>query len=339
MKISFYTAARSQEGDGGIHGFDAESKRVYFEPLKGVSYLAYSPNRSILYAVFKEGECNQVIAFHRAKDGFLTAGNRVETHGKSSCHITTDPLGQFLYCANYLTGDFNEFRLEENGVFGKQERLLSYPGTLGPNKKRQEHAHAHCTVFTPDGKFLCIVDLGIDEVLLYPFTPGEGIAAEPSFRYRSANPGAGPRHLLFSPDGQVAWLANEVDNTVSTLHYTEGRLKHLSTLSTLPEKFTGASTVAAIRLSPNGRHLCVSNRGHDSFACYEVAPDGSLKLHSFVPVNGVGPRDINFLPCGKALASCNEGTNNVTFFRYDPKTGNFTLLPQVEPMPDPLCVI
>ncbi len=338
MRISFYTAARSQEGDGGIYGFDSDSKRIYFEPLKGVTYLAYSPDRAILYAVFREGTCNKVIAYHRAKDGSLSPVNRAETHGGSSCHITTDPAGQFLYCANYLTGDFNEFRLE-NGVFGKQQRLISYPGVPGPNRSRQEHAHAHCTVFTPDGKFLCVVDLGLDEVLLYPFTPGAGIAAEPSFRYRSANPGAGPRHILFSPDGRTAWLANEVDNTVSILRCTPGRLEHLFTLSTLPEDFTGSNTVAAIRLSPNGKHLCVSNRGHNSFACYAVSPDGLLKLHSIVSVNGAGPRDINFLPGGKALASCNEGTNNVTFFRYNPETGAFTLLPQVEPMPDPLCVI
>ncbi len=339
MQISFYTAARSQEGDGGIYGFDADSKRVYFEPLKGVSYLAYSPNRSILYAVFKEGDRNQVIAYFRSKDGSLKAANRVETHGGSSCHITPGPLGQFLYCANYLTGNFNEFRLEKNGTFGKEERLISYPGVLGPNKKRQDRPHAHCTVFTPDGKYLCVVDLGLDEVLLYPFTVGQGVAAEPSFRYRSANPGAGPRHLLFSPDGQTAWLANEVDSTVSVLRYTAGRLEHISTLSTLPADFGGDNTVAAIRLSPNGKHLCVSNRGHDSFACYETGPDGSLNLLSIVPVNGAGPRDINFLPGGKALASCNEGTNNVTFFRYNSKTGVFTARTQVEAMPDPLCVI
>ena len=338
MQTIFYAAARSQESDGGIYGFDSNSSRMFFEPLKGVTYLIYSPDRSFLYAVYKEDTCNQVAAYRRGKDGSISPVNKVETHGNASCHIAADPAGQFLYCANYLTGDFNEFRLE-NGVFGKEQRLISYTGTLGPNRKRQEHTHAHCTAFTPDGKFLCIVDLGIDEVLLYPFTPGKGIAAEPSFRYHCANPGAGPRHILFSPDGRIAWVANEVDNTVSTLRYSSGRLEHISSQTILPEDFTGSNTAAAIRLSPNGRHLCVSNRGHNSFACFKVSPDGTLKLYDIVPVNGVGPRDVNFLPCGKALASCNEGTNDVTFFRYNPDDGAFTALPQVEKMPDPLCIL
>lgn len=97
-------------------------------------------------------------------------------------------------------------------------------------------------------------DLGLDEVLLFRFTPEKGIENTPVFRYRGIA-GSGPRHILFSPDGRHAWLANEVDNTVSVLEYADGTLKHVSTLSTLPEglKFEGETKVAALRLPPNGK--------------------------------------------------------------------------------------
>ena len=197
--------------------------------------------------------------------------------------------------------------------------------------------HAHCVCFTPDQEFLCLVDLGLDEVLLFRFTPGAGIDEKPVFRYRG-NPGSGPRHLLFSPDQKTAWLANEVDNTVSVLSYDRGTLTQRMTLPTLPSDFTGENTVAAIRLSPNGRHLLVSNRGHDSIACYAV--NGSvLALYDIVKTNGAGPRDINFLPFGHTVCACNEKSDLLTFLSYDPETGELKLRPETETMPGPLCVI
>lgn len=344
MDQIFYIAARSQEKNGGIYGYgqddDHSCGQVFFTPLKGVSYLAYSPKRRYLYAVYKEGTANKVASYDLSDDSTLVFMNNVETHGESSCHITTDPACRYLYCANYTSGNLNEFRLA-NGSFTGEGRMITYSGKLGPNRRRQEHTHAHCVRFTPDYNYLCLVDLGLDEVLLFRFTPEKGIENTPAFRYRGIA-GSGPRHILFSPDGRHAWLANEVDNTVSVLEYADGTLEHVSTLSTLPEslKFEGETKVAALRLSPNGKHLLVSNRGYDSIACYHVAPDASLTLYDIVDSYGSGPRDINFLPCGCMVAACNELSGNVTFFRYDPDSGKLTyLLGEDVRIPGPLCVI
>ncbi len=344
MDQIFYIAARSQEKNGGIYGYGQDDghscEQVFFTPLKGVSYLAYSPKRRYLYAVYKEGTVNKVASYDLSDDSTLVFMNSVETHGESSCHITTDPACRYLYCANYTSGNLNEFKLE-NGSFTGEGRMITYSGKLGPNRRRQEHTHAHCVRFTPDYNYLCLVDLGLDEVLLFRFTPEKGIENTPAFRYRGIA-GSGPRHILFSPDGRHAWLANEVDNTVSVLEYADGTLKHVSTLSTLPEglKFEGETKVAALRLSPNGKHLLVSNRGYDSIACYHVAPDASLTLYDIVNSYGAGPRDINFLPCGCMVAACNELSGNVTFFRYDPDSGKLTyLLGEDVKVPGPLCVI
>ena len=337
MKTAYYIAANSQTDRGGIYGYTADSEPVFFEPLREASYLAFSPDRKLLYSVSK-GEENFASVYRIREDGSLELLGRRSTHGLASCHLTTDPAGEFLYCANYTSGSFNEFRLKD-GLFGgpESERYFETHGTLGPNTARQEHSHAHCTVFTPDGQYLCIVDLGVDEVQLYAFTPGKGIEPEPVFRYHSVNPGAGPRHLLFSPDGRTAWLANELDNTVSVLDYRNGELKHRATLSTLPADFREYSKVAAVRLSPDGRFLCVSNRGHDSFACYAVAPDGGLDLREIVPSAGVSPRDINFLPGGAEFVCCNETSDSVTFFRY--QAGKFTQEERKFDLPGVLCCL
>ena len=337
MQTQYYIAANSQTERGGIYGYSAGSEQTFFEPLQGVSYLAFSPDRKLLYTTSK-GDLNYVSVYRIREDGSLQYLDRRDTHALSSCHITTDPAGDFLYCANYRSGSFNEFRLKDGLFQGPDsERYFETQGKLGPNPTRQEHAHAHCTVFTPDGKYLCIVDLGLDEVQLFAFTPGKGICGTPAFHYHSVNPGAGPRHLLFSPDGKTAWLANEVDNTVSVLTYQDGTLTHRNTLSTLPADFKDYSKASAIRLSPDGKFLCVSNRGYDSFACFEVNAAGDLKLHCIVPSNGVSPRDVNFLPGGAEFVCCNETPGSVTFFRYC--NGEFVPEQRQFDLPGALCCL
>ena len=337
MQTAYYIAANSDDARGGIYGFDTNSNPVFFEPLLKVSYLAFSPDRKLLYTVSK-GETNYAGVYRIRENGSLEFLDRRDTHGLSSCHLTADPSGEFLYCANYASGSFHEFHLK-NGLFQgpDSERHMEMRGKTGPNPERQNHAHAHCTVFTPDGKYLCIVDLGLDEVQLFAFTPGKGITEKPVYRYRSVNPGAGPRHLLFAPDGRTAWLANELDNTVSVLHYRNGTLAHRKTLSTLPPDCTGYSKASAIRLSPDGKILCVSNRGYDSFACYAVNADGDLERLRIVPSGGESPRDMNFLPGGKEFVCCNEFSNSVTFFRYE--AGKFIPMERKFDLPGALCCL
>ena len=336
-RTAYYIAANSKGKRGGIYGFDADSVQTFFEPLQEVSYLAFSPDRKLLYTVSK-GEINYAGVYRIREDGSLEFIDRRTTHAQSSCHVTTDPAGEFLYCANYRSGSFNEFHLK-NGLFQgpDSERYIEMQGKLGPNPDRQEHAHAHCTVFTPDGKYLCIVDLGLDEVQLFAFTPEKGVTETPVFRYRSVNPGAGPRHLLFAPDGKTAWLVNEVDNTVSSLRYRNGTLTHRKTLPTLPPDFTGYSKASAIRLSPDGKYLCVSNRGYDSFACYQVAADGDLKLKEIIPSRGKSPRDMNFLPGNREFVCCNESSDSVTFFQY--RDGEFIPGNRQFDLPGALCCL
>lgn len=336
-RTAYYIAANSETERGGIYGFDIHSEPVFFEPLKGASYLAFSPDLKLLYSVSK-GEVNYAGVYRIREDGSLEFLDRRPTHGFSSCHLTTDPAGDFLYCASYRSGSFHEFRLKE-GLFrgAESERDFETQGRPGPDPERQERSHAHCTVFTPDGKYLCVVDLGLDEVQLFPFAPGQGITGTVSFRCRSATPGAGPRHLLFAPDGKTAWLANELDNTVSVLDYRGGTLEHRQTLSTLPEGFSGYSKASAIRLSPDGKHLCVSNRGYDSFACYAVGEDGSLELRGITPAGGVSPRDVNFLPGSGEFVCCNETSDTVTFFRY--RDGDFIPEEHQLELPGALCCL
>src|SRR5262249_60188105 len=78
--------------------------------------------------------------------------------------------------------------------------------------------------------------------------------------------GAGPRHMVFRPDGRFAYVINELHSTVTAFAYDAGAgaLHEVQTISTLPEHFDGANSGAEIDVHPSGRWLYASNRGHNS---------------------------------------------------------------------------
>ncbi|HWO13226.1 MAG TPA: beta-propeller fold lactonase family protein, partial [Polyangiaceae bacterium] len=130
----------------------------------------------------------------------------------------------------------------------------------------------------------------------------------------------------------------ELDDTVAALAFDAqaGTLSQLQTLSTLPEGVNGASnTGAEIQVSPSGRFVYGSNRGHDSIVIYAVdAATGRLSLLGHQPTGGDTPRSFQLEPSGRLLLVANQGSNEVVTFRVDSQTGLLTeLLSTTVPSP------
>lgn len=341
-KDLFYTCACSPEANGGLYLYrenvGGHVEQLAFAPLPGTNYLCYSPDGSRLYATWNEGKTGGIAAYRLNEDGSLVFLNRAESMGAAACHLTTSPDGRFLYCANYLTGNFAEFRLADDGAIDTRTQVVSHSAyPVGPRADRQECAHTHQTRFTPDGKFLCAVDLGTDRVLLYAFTPGKGIAVPPN-EFVCA-PGSGPRHLLFDASGVHAYLINELGNSVTACAYRDGRLTAGETFSTLPPDCRETTKASAVRLSPDGSFLYASNRGFDTIACFRVVRPGKLEMFDLVPAHGVSPRDINFLPSAKFFTASNEFSDRICFFAFNAENGKLDYLPGRDlALPRPLCI-
>lgn len=341
---NIYIAACSDNGEGGIYRFRRSGDKLVeidFTALETVSYLAFSPDRRFLYCTrrFSDpyAQSSAVAAFLINSDGSLKFLNTVSTRGLSSCHLTCDPLGRFLYCSNYMTGSLTVFSLSGDGRVDELLQLIEHHGS-GPRSDRQESAHPHCTVLSPDKRFLTVADLGMDRLMLYALDSKRGLVEETAFSY-SLPPGAGPRHAVFNAAGNGAYVVNELDNTVAYFTYESGKMRHIQTVPTLPDDFSRKNTAAAIRISADGRFVLASNRGHDSIACFLVADDNTLTLVGIFPVGGRGPRDFNFLPGGDLIASANEDSHDVQIMRFDRKSGTIALPHQAFRMPRPLCVI
>jgi 6-phosphogluconolactonase len=299
-----------------------------FEPVHAPNpaYLAFSHDQKILYTVLETSVYNGqygggVAAFAVDKGGCLTLINTQPTLGRGPCHLCADSGNDFLLAANYKEGTCSVFPLAHDGSISPCSSVTAHTGS-GPNKERQDAPHVHFACFTPDEKYSCTVDLGTDKLNFYRLDKAHGRLLSEDRLTVSLRPGSGPRHLVFAPHRNFAYLIHEISNEISVFKYSEGyNLELIQCVSTLPTNFKGSNTAAAIVLSQNGRFLYASNRGHDSIAVYEVGGDGRLALTGIYSCGGNGPRDIAIEPDGNYLLVANEASHTVTVLKLNHDTG------------------
>jgi 6-phosphogluconolactonase len=329
----------------------SESKGIYayrFDSSTGATAslgLAVHPNHRFLYAVneiqnYGGQKSGAVSAFAIDRvTGKLTFLNKVATKGGDPCYVTVDKTGKYVLVANYAGGSVAVFPVLDDGRLGEVSAFMQHTGH-GTNPQRQEGPHAHSVDLSPDNRFAIVDDLGLDETLVYKFDSATGsLAPEPTVA--KADPGAGPRHFAFHPNGKFAYEINEMGSTVAAFGYdaSSGALHPLQTISTLPKSFSGQNGAAEIEVHPSGKFLYASNRGHDSIAVFAIDADkGTLTLVENVSTKGESPRHFEIAPGGSLLFDANEKSDNVVIFRIDPQTGRLTATGRVLELAAPVCV-
>jgi 6-phosphogluconolactonase len=331
--LVFVSAFASGE-KAGIHAFGFDSDKGTLKPLKratGVQspfFIALSPDRRFLYSIDDfGGKDNFVAAFTiEGRGGDLRPLNRQNTRGTASCFVDVDPTGKSVLVANYSGGSVASFPVKEDGSLGEALSFFQHSGSSA-DPQRQKGPNAHCFVISPDNKHALAADLGIDKIMIYTLdaatsklTPNE---AQP---FAKLTPGSGPRHLAFHPNGKLVYVINELANTITVFDWSaaDGSLKEKQTIATLPADFTGKSYTADLKITPDGKHLYGTNRGHDSLASYGIEDDGKLTLLAIQPSGGKGPQNLLVTPDGRWLLCANMPGNNVVVFKIDSASGSIT---------------
>ena len=303
-------------------------------PLTNPSYLILDKNHEYLFVVEESGkDLNpHVHSFKVAADFSLEPLSQCSIPGEHACHLGVDAENKFLAVANYGTGNIVLYGLDNGRITGQLDKVQHEGKSI--NEQRQEGPHAHATVFSPDNHFLLAADLGLDEIKSYRFASGK-LELHSSFKTK---PGAGPRHIVFHPNNKHVFIVNELDTTVVLAHYDDGTLRELQTLQTLPDDYAGERWSAAIHVSPKGKHVYVSNRGHDSIAVltFDEANE-HLELAQHVVSGGQLPRDFAIDPTGKFLITAHQKTDDLFSFLID-ETGRLTPTGHSLKLGTPICV-
>lgn len=323
------------------------SSPVLAAEAENPTFLAVHPNRPALYSAERpllyaanEVRKGQVSAYAVDREkGTLTLLNRQSSRGEGPCHLSVDPAGRNVLVANYGGGNIAVLPIDQEGRLGEATAFIQHDGS-SVNRQRQEKAHAHWIDAAPGG-FVLVCDLGLDKVMIYQFDPAKGSLRPHEPAFASVQPGAGPRHLAFHPNGLFAYVINELGNTVTAFKYDaeHGRLQELQTVPTLPADFKGRSTTAEIEVHPSGQFLYGSNRGHDSIAVFAIdSTTGRLTAAGHQATQGKAPRNFAVDPTGRWLLAANQDSDSVVVFGIHPQTGRLTATGQTIEVGKPVCV-
>lgn len=313
--INFYIASCDKEA--GIYRYEYDGKNIFekqFIPLDRPMYLCVKDSKcyAVLRAPFKDNESG-ILSFNIDENGNLIDKSEiVSTKGVVGCHLAV--TDENVYVANYVSGS----------VFKTPDKVVTHNGK-GVHPTRQEAPHTHCTVITPDSKFICVADLGIDKIFVYDMELNEISTVK-------LPDGMGPRHIIFTEDGKTAYCICELSNEIAVLDYSDGKLEYITAVSCLPQDFKGVNTAAAIRIKDN--LLFASNRGHNSIFVFDISKKIPVFKSAF-NCGGIGPRDFNIFD--NLLVCTNENSDDVTFFEID--NGNLKPLSLKLNIKTPICVI
>ena len=350
--IGTYTSGKSKSEGIYIYKFNLDSGELKpFSITKNVvepSYLTVDKSRKFLYAVnetveYEGAKSGAISAFAiNQKTGELTFLNKQPSLGGAPCYITVSENQKFVLVANYVGGNVSVHPVETGGKLGASIDLEQHNG-IGPNKDRQEAAHAHSITLDEKNRFAMACDLGVDKVFIYEFDNKIGkLKPNPAQNFYQTKPGAGPRHLAFHKNEKLVFVINELDLTISSLAFDakKGTLTEIQTVTTLPANFNGTNNSCAdIHVSPNGKFLYGSNRGHDSIVVYKIdEKTGKLEYVEHTSTGGKTPRNFTISPNGKFLLAANQNSDSVVVFRVDEESGKLTPTGFTAKIPSPVCL-
>ena len=366
-----YLASPAGQGQGGIFlaALDLQSGKIA-EPTRVSdgpgSFLAMHPTGKFLYSVAQvRGQPRGLVRAYAIdpKTRGLTLLNEQSSEGGGPCHVNVHPSGKCLIAVNYGEGNFCLLPIAADGKLGPASAVVQHEGK-GPNPKRQSEPHPHSVNFAPSaatsaapregsgetpkpqGSIALIADLGLDQIKLYDVdaSAGKVIAHDPPDA--PAPPGAGPRHLAFSPDGKFAYVSDEMTDAVTAYVWDaqRGALREVQTISSLPDDYPPAeadkNTTSEVAVHPNGKFVYIANRGHDSIAVFaRDASSGKLTPGGHTSVQGRNPRHFAIDPSGNWMLIANQDSHNVAVLRINPQTGELTPANQSLDMRQPMCVL
>jgi len=339
------TYARPAGGEG-IYTATIDTTTGKLSPItlaiaaNNANYLALSPDASHLYAItYDDG--GSVAAYNVGKDGALTFINRVRVEAPGGCHVSVDAAGKNVLIANYNSGTIVCNQINPDGSLGKHTGMITFQGS-GPDASRQDHPYGHFVATDSSGQFVYSCDLGTDHVWSYHFDAATGAFGKPLDANGIVPPGSGPRHLVFGPGQDFAYVNGEMGRNVTTFKHDKstGVLTAIQTTPVVPGvAASSAIRTAEIRCHPSGKFIYVSSRGDDIVAVFSIGSDGKLTFVQDAPALVKDPRGMNIDPTGQWLITAGQSDSQLAVFEIARDTGKLTSAKQQASVPTPVDIL
>lgn len=344
------------------------------------AFSRFHPRLNVVYTCTEDIEENgQILAYEVHHDGSLTEMCRIDAGGTSTCYLTIDRDHRHLIAVNYwdstlvvipLSRETGEFAGPIQNVYDPKagkKMIAAAKKDGGVNHSnndsstiamRQVDPHSHALVLDPfEGCVAYVPDLGKDLIREIHYDSRKGaLGKEFNVLPSGMSTGMpdGPRYIDFHPKFNVAYVVNELSNSIAVfsvdrdllgeisraeklglpLDEFHGRstLRLIQSIKTVPSAFpVTMNTCGRICVHQSGRFVIVSNRGHESIAIFRVkqscgggkgrAVRGTLANVGFFHTRGETPRHFQFDHSGQFLIVANQDSDTIAVFSFNLTSG------------------
>lgn len=277
--------------------------------------MAVSPDRRLLYAALRSPP------FAASSFTIDPSSGRLSLLATTAlpcamAYIVTDRSGRFLLAASYTDARLAVHAIDAAG------RIEARPTQVMPTDPK-----AHCLVIDAANRFAYCAVLGADRVLQLVFDAGSGTLAPNSPPSVATRAGAGPRHLVFHPNGRFLYLLNQTSATISVYRIEpgSGELAEIETIATLPAHFLGEANAADIHVTPDGRFLYASERQTSTLVGCRIGSTSGLLEPIGRWNTETTPRGFAIDPRGRFLLAAGLDSNQLAVHAIDRETGALAL--------------
>lgn len=328
MSIEILLGTYTRRESDGIYRVHLDQANKKIEDLALVAevgsptYIDTIQDHHMIFTIVNENEQGGIASLVKQEDGSYKRQSVLLVDGAAPAYIAYDATRKFIYTSNYHKGEVAVYKTDAAGNLELLDTVQHSGSSIHEN---QSSPHAHYSDLTPDEKYLVVCDLGTDGLYTYEISEAGKLTECSRLKVKA---GSGPRHLVFHPTLDVAYLFAELSSEIITLGYNPqtGVFKENQTISTIPADHTSFNGGAAIRITNDGQFVYASNRGHDSLAVFSTDSEGKLTLVEYAPTEGETPRDFALDPSDKFVLVGHQDSDNLTLFERNAETGKLNLL-------------
>lgn len=316
-----YVGTYTKTSNVGIYIYDVDDetwtmRKKGIVQINNASDLVVSKNGNYLYSIADEG----VKAFRILSDGNLELINAAWTGGMRGCYLTVDDCNQYLFVAGYYDGRVTMMRLQEDGSIGDVTCGI-YHESMGLSVADKNFTpHVTCVELTPDQKYLCAVDSGLDHVKIYEIDYEMGkLHLVDTIRGHIEN---GPRMIRFKEETKTAYILSEKANNILVYRLEENKVSPgMELIQEVPTNFIdhdGPFAASGLEISPDQTHLFASNAGVNTVSVYEIdSVTGELTLVCSNKTSGDYPKSLLVFPDNQHFVVLNQGENEMRTFKMN----------------------
>ncbi len=246
--------------------------------------------------------------------GRISLVNEQPSYGNKPVHISVYQTANWMFVSNY-GGELAILSIDPKGRIGASSQQTRFQDKLqGPLSGKVSRPSFSCP--TGDGRFIYVIDIGLDKVFINRFDNRKGTMAPAAQPWVRTGGNTGTVAFAIHPESDIAFMVEQKSSTIHTfrINNNDGSLTSVMTQKTIPSDFKGQNRVSDMHLHPNGHYLYATNSGHNNIVVIDVLEVNHLiKFRGGVPVKG-NPVSFTIDPMGKFAFVALEDKDTIAIF-------------------------